>query len=88
MSIFDFVDTILSGPKKNKKVSPKDIKKWRSSLASKLPQHKRDDFEGFFGGLDKKEIPGKITWLRENPSKHNFTQNEVDLIEAKIDPKV
>ncbi len=87
MSIFDFVDTVLSGPKKNKKVSPRDIKKWRSSLASKLPSHKRNNFEAIFGGLDKREIPGKITWLRDNPSKHNFTANEIDMIEGKINPQ-
>jgi hypothetical protein len=88
MSIFDFIDTVLSGPKKDGKVSQTDIKKWRNSLANKLSQHKRDNFEAIFGGLDKKEITGKITWLRENPSKHNFTPNEIDLIETKIDPKV
>ncbi len=91
MDIFNIigsaVDTTVFGPKKNKKVSPKDIKKWRGSLSSELPPHKRDRFEAIFGGLDKKGIPEKIDWLEKNPSKHTFTEPEIKAIKKLINPK-
>ncbi len=70
--------------------------KVRVELANKgFDERKRNKVEMFFHGdlsesrdedrgIDRSEISNGIKWLRENSSKHDFSDNDISLIEESL----
>lgn len=77
------------------RVSKLEFQKVRNALAyhnftelqrDKVEQIFRGDLdeEADFAGVDEKELEKGITWMRENKSKHNFSDSQIDLIESEM----
>ncbi len=89
---------ILFGGSPKPRVTEKEYKKAKSEMYtdgfSKQERAKVDDiFAADFEmpgtdshprGLEKAEIEARIKWMRENKSKHGFSDNRIDEIEADL----
>lgn len=40
--------------------------------------------ESDFAGVDERELERGIVWMRENKSKHGFSDAQIDLIESEM----
>ena len=80
------------------RVTDKEFKKVRGDLANQgFSKIQRDRIEAIFKpdlyetpteahkkGLEEGEINARIQWLRENKSKHNFSDHQIDEVEADL----
>ncbi len=92
-----FFDGWFGGSNKPR-VTDKEFKKVRGEMMNQgFSKLQRDRAEAIFKpdlyetpttahkrGLEEGEIDARIRWMRENKSKHNFSNNQIDKIEADL----
>ncbi len=90
-----FIDEIMFWGSNKPRITPQKFKRVRSNLAAAgFSVDKRNRLEGIFSGdmngkvtatnpkgIDEKELEIRLKWLKNNKSKHNFTDQEIDKIE-------
>lgn len=93
-----FFDDIAFGGTPKPRVTDKEFKKVRGDMANQgFSKIQRDRAEAIFKpdiyekstpthghGLEEGEISARIKWLRENKSKHNFSDHQIDMLEADM----
>ncbi len=91
-----FFNDVFGTPKP--RVTDKEFKKVRSTMANQgFSKIQRDKVEAIFKpdlyekptdahkrGLEAGEIDARIKWLRENKSKHNFSDHQIGEIETDL----
>jgi len=91
-----FFDNIFGTPKP--RVTDKEFKKVRGEMLNQgFSKIQRDRVEAIFKpdlletptkahkkGLEEGEIDARIKWMRENKSKHNFSDHKIDEIESDL----
>jgi hypothetical protein len=94
MGIFN----LLFGGSSKPRVTEKEFKKVRSDMLNQgFNKIQRDRAEAIFKpdlyesptsthkrGLEEDEIDARIKWMRENKSKHNFNDHQIDEMEADL----
>jgi hypothetical protein len=94
MGIFD----ILFGGSSKPRVTEKEYKKAKGELYSEgFSKYQRAKVDEIFApefnmpgtdnhprGLEKSEIEARIKWVRENKSKHGFSDEKINEIEASL----
>lgn len=90
---------ILFGGSSKPRVTNKEFKKVRGDLMSEgMNKRQRDRVEEIFSGdmhdehpteshpkgLEESEINARVKWMRENKSKHTFSDHQIDEIEASL----
>lgn len=97
MGIFD---GIFGTPKK--RVTEKEYKKVKGSLYSEgFNRRQRERVDEIFKpdfyekpttahprGLETSEIDARIKWMRENKSKHHFSDTQIDKIERELKERI
>ncbi len=77
------------------RISKLEFQKVRSGLVfhdfSKFQRDKVEEIfrgdleeEGDWSGIDEHELEKGISWMRANKSKHGFSDNQIDLVEAEM----
>ncbi len=94
-----FFDDLFFGSGSSKpRVTTKEFKKVRGDLMGQgFSKIQRDRVEAIFKpdlyetpttahkrGLEEGEIDARLKWMRENHSKHNFTDSQIDKMEADL----
>lgn len=89
--------TILFGGSSKPRITEKEFKKVRSALQGEgFSSVDRNKIEALFSGdmyesganargIDAKELAEKLKWLRAHKSKHGFSNDEIDKIEACLE---
>ena len=97
-----FIDDLLFPGSNKKRVTEKEFKQVRSALAGKgFSRINRDRAEAIFKpdmyekptsshkkGLEENEIEARLKWLRENKSKHNFSDQQINTLEETLKKKL
>ncbi|USN87518.1 MAG: hypothetical protein H6779_03840 [Candidatus Nomurabacteria bacterium] len=76
---------------KPKRVTKEEWEKIRINLYGKLDERERNELEKFFradlyeegreSGITRAEFEAGMAWLRANPRKHEFEENDLEQIE-------
>jgi hypothetical protein len=89
---------ILFGGSSKPRVTEKEYKKVKGDLyAEGFSKRERNKVDEIFKadyyekptdahprGLEKGEIEARIKWMRENKSKHNLSDKDIDAVEASL----
>jgi hypothetical protein len=83
------------GPSKPKRVTAAEWKQIRSRLYGKLDERERNELEKFFradldepgieAGITREEFVAGMQWLRANMRKHEFEEDDLELIEQYVE---
>lgn len=98
-----FLDDVFGvGGSSKPRVTDKEYKQAKSSLYSEgFSQRERNKIDEIFApdfkmestsshpkGLEKQEIDARIKWMKENKSKHGFSDQKISEIEASLKNKL